>query len=79
MKTVDAAREEHDERTQDTDPRDTGAVLHFDIREAEGGSGEPKLLMIGLPMGAEGFTTLAGHFPDRAIVPHDPRGVGRRP
>ena len=45
-----------------------GAALHYDIREAANGSGEPKLLMIGLPMGAEGFTTLAGHFPDRAIV-----------
>ena len=54
-----------------------GAVLHYDIREAEGGSGEPKLLMIGLPMGAEGFATLAGHFPDRAVVTYDPRGVGR--
>ena len=54
-----------------------GAALHYDIREAANGSGEPKLLMIGLPMGAEGFTTLAGHFPDRAIITYDPRGIGR--
>ena len=54
-----------------------GAVLHYDIREAEGGSGEPKLLMIGLPMGAGDFATLAGLFPDRTVVTYDPRGVGR--
>lgn len=54
-----------------------GAVLHYDTREAEGGGGEPKLLMIGLPMGADEFTTLAGLFPDRTVVTYDPRGVGR--
>ncbi len=35
------------------------------------------LLMIGLPMAADGFSALAGHFPDRTIVTYDPRGVGR--
>jgi pimeloyl-ACP methyl ester carboxylesterase len=54
-----------------------GAVLHYDVREAEGGSDEPKLMMIGLPMGADGFATLAGLFPDRTVVTYDPRGVGR--
>ena len=33
--------------------------------------------MIGSPMGAGGFGTLAGHFPDRTIVTYDPRGVER--
>jgi pimeloyl-ACP methyl ester carboxylesterase len=53
------------------------AVLRYDIRDAEGGSDEPMLLMIGLPMGASGFTTLAGLFPDRTVVTYDPRGVER--
>lgn len=30
-------------------------------------------------MDASGFTTLAGHFPDRTVVTYDPRGVGRSP
>jgi pimeloyl-ACP methyl ester carboxylesterase len=54
-----------------------GAVLHYDVREAENGSDEPKLLLIGLPMGASGFATLAGLFPDRTVVTYDPRGVER--
>ena len=33
--------------------------------------------MIGSPMGAAGFATLAGHFTDRTIVTYDPRGVER--
>ena len=54
-----------------------GAVLRYDIREADGGSDEPMLLMIGLPMAADGFGALARHFPDRTVVTYDPRGVGR--
>ncbi len=54
-----------------------GAVLRYDIREADGGSDEPMLLMIGLPMAADGFGALAEHFPDRTVVTYDPRGVGR--
>jgi pimeloyl-ACP methyl ester carboxylesterase len=53
------------------------AVLRYDIHDAEGGSDEPMLLMIGLPMAADGFGALAGHFPERTIVTYDPRGVGR--
>ena len=56
-----------------------GAVLTYDVREAELESGEPVLLMIGSPMEASGFTTLAGHFLDRTVVTYDPRGVGRSP
>jgi pimeloyl-ACP methyl ester carboxylesterase len=54
-----------------------GAVLTYDVREAATPSDEPPLVLIGLPMGAEGFTTLAGHFTDRTVVTYDPRGVER--
>lgn len=39
--------------------------------------GRPPLLMIGQPMDARGFATLASHFPDRTVVTYDPRGLGR--
>jgi pimeloyl-ACP methyl ester carboxylesterase len=35
------------------------------------------LFMIGSPMGAGGFATLASHFGDRTVVTYDPRGVER--
>ena len=54
-----------------------GAVLTYDVRSAD--SAAPVLLMIGSPMGAGGFVTLAGHFADRTIVTYDPRGVERSP
>lgn len=53
-----------------------GAVLHYDVRSNDSSSG-PALLMIGSPMGAAGFGTLAGHFTDRTVVTYDPRGVER--
>jgi pimeloyl-ACP methyl ester carboxylesterase len=53
-----------------------GAVLTYDIRPGEG-STAPVLLLIGSPMGASGFVTLAGHFSDRTVVTYDPRGVER--
>ncbi|WP_282782576.1 MULTISPECIES: alpha/beta hydrolase [unclassified Nocardia] len=53
-----------------------GAILTYDIRESETGAG-PVLLMIGSPMGAAGFGTLAGYFTDRTVVTYDPRGVER--
>ena len=53
-----------------------GAVLHYDVR-SNGSSTEPILLIIGSPMGADGFVTLAGHFPDRTVVTYDPRSSGR--
>ena len=34
-------------------------------------------MLIGSPMGAAGFGTLAGHFPDRTLVTYDPRGSER--
>jgi pimeloyl-ACP methyl ester carboxylesterase len=39
--------------------------------------GRPPLVMIGQPMDASGFATLASHFPERTVVTYDPRGLGR--
>jgi pimeloyl-ACP methyl ester carboxylesterase len=39
--------------------------------------GLPPLLMIGQPMTADGFATLASLLPDRTVVTYDPRGLGR--
>jgi pimeloyl-ACP methyl ester carboxylesterase len=39
--------------------------------------GRPPLLMIGQPMDASGFATLASYFADRTVVTYDPRGLGR--
>ena len=53
-----------------------GALLVYDVR-SNSSSTAPVLLMIGSPMGAAGFGTLAGHFSDRTVVTYDPRGVER--
>jgi pimeloyl-ACP methyl ester carboxylesterase len=53
-----------------------GATLAYDIRPAPASSA-PTLLIIGSPMGAGGFGTLASHFPDRTVVTYDPRGSDR--
>jgi pimeloyl-ACP methyl ester carboxylesterase len=37
----------------------------------------PPLFMIGQPMDAGGFATLASLFPDRTVVTYDPRGLAR--
>jgi pimeloyl-ACP methyl ester carboxylesterase len=55
-----------------------GTILSYDVRTSEAGT-EPPLLIIGSPMGASGFATLAGHFPDRTVVTYDPRGAERSP
>jgi pimeloyl-ACP methyl ester carboxylesterase len=39
--------------------------------------GRPPLLMVGQPMCADGFGSLAAQFPDRTVVTYDPRGLGR--
>jgi pimeloyl-ACP methyl ester carboxylesterase len=53
-----------------------GAVITYDIRpNAE--TTEPILFLIGSPMGAGGFGTLAGNFTDRTVVTYDPRGSER--
>jgi pimeloyl-ACP methyl ester carboxylesterase len=53
-----------------------GATLTYDLKRNDA-STEPPLFLIGSPMGAAGFTTLAGHFPDRTIITYDPRGSER--
>jgi len=53
-----------------------GATLTYDVRRSET-STEPPLFLIGSPMGAAGFGTLASHFPDRTVVTYDPRGAER--
>ncbi|MEV5971769.1 alpha/beta hydrolase [Streptomyces sp. NPDC051921] len=63
---------ETDTRTLET----AGATLRYDVRAGTGSHPRP-LLLIGSPMDATGFTTLASHFADRTVVTYDPRGVGR--
>jgi pimeloyl-ACP methyl ester carboxylesterase len=53
-----------------------GAVLTYDVRR-NASSADPILLLIGSPMAAAGFATLAQHFTDRTIVTYDPRGSER--
>jgi pimeloyl-ACP methyl ester carboxylesterase len=52
-----------------------GATLTYDVRP--GPTGRPALFLIGSPMGAAGFGTLAGHFGDRTVITYDPRGAER--
>lgn len=54
------------------------AVLTYDVHgPLPASDGRPVLLMIGQPMTAAGFSTLAGHLPERTSVAYDPRGLGR--
>jgi pimeloyl-ACP methyl ester carboxylesterase len=53
-----------------------GATLTYDVRRNEE-STEPPLFLIGSPMGAAGFGTLSGYFPDRTLITYDPRGAER--
>lgn len=59
-----------------------GATITYDVRgPVPPTDGRPVLVMIGQPMDAHGFTTLAGLMsgPDhgRTVVTYDPRGLGR--
>jgi pimeloyl-ACP methyl ester carboxylesterase len=54
------------------------ADLVYDVRgPLPPADGRPPLVMIGQPMDAGGFATLASHFPERTVVTYDPRGLGR--
>ncbi len=53
-----------------------GAIVHYDVRSNDASSA-PVLVLIGSPMGAAGFGTLAKHFTDRTVVTYDPRGAER--
>jgi len=55
-----------------------GATITYDVRGAAKDS-FPVLLLVGSPMGASGFTSLASRFTDRTVVTFDPRGVERSP
>src|SRR5215813_5975251 len=48
--------------------------LHGPLPTADG---RPPLFMIGQPMEAGGFATLAALLPDRTVITYDPRGLGR--
>ncbi|WP_456789638.1 alpha/beta fold hydrolase [Cellulomonas sp. P5_C5] len=55
-----------------------GATLTYDVRgPLPAADGQVPLLLVGQPMDASGFGTLASHFPDRTVVTYDPRGLGR--
>jgi pimeloyl-ACP methyl ester carboxylesterase len=53
-----------------------GARIAYDVRPNDTTT-EPPLMLIGSPMAAAGFNTLARHFPDRTIITYDPRGSER--
>jgi pimeloyl-ACP methyl ester carboxylesterase len=58
---------------------DTGdADIVYDVQgPLPTADGRPALFMIGQPMDASGFRTLASYFPDRTVITYDPRGLGR--
>jgi pimeloyl-ACP methyl ester carboxylesterase len=58
----------------ETADADIAYDVHGPLPTAEG---RPPLYMIGQPMEASGFATLASYFPDRTVVTYDPRGLGR--
>jgi len=53
-----------------------GATLTYDVRRNDA-STDPVLFLIGSPMGAAGYGSLVGYFPDRTIMTYDPRGSER--
>jgi pimeloyl-ACP methyl ester carboxylesterase len=60
--------------TLKTDEAEIAYDVHGPLPTADGRS---LLFMIGQPMTAAGFDTLASHFSDRTVVTYDPRGLGR--
>jgi len=58
---------------------DTGeADIVYDVQgPLPPADGRPALFMIGQPMDASGFRTLASYFLDRTVITYDPRGLGR--
>lgn len=53
-----------------------GATLVYDVRPGTGPDATP-LFLIGSPMAAAGFGSLAKHFADRTLITYDPRGSER--
>jgi pimeloyl-ACP methyl ester carboxylesterase len=66
-----------DTRTRTLDA--PGATIAYDILGHLDGAtaAGPALFMLGSPMEALGFGSLAPHFEDRPVITYDPRGVGR--
>src|SRR3954470_12229686 len=60
--------------TLETAEADIAYDVHGPLPTADG---RPPLFMVGQPMDAGGFATLASHFPDRTVITYDPRGLGR--
>ena len=58
----------------ETPEADIAYDLHGPLPAADG---RPPLFMVGQPMDAGGFATLAALFPDRTVATYDPRGLGR--
>ena len=56
-------------------------TVTYDVRGDLGAAtaDRPVLMIVGSPMDASGFGTLASHFTDRPVVTYDPRGAGRNP
>ncbi|WP_459643914.1 alpha/beta fold hydrolase [Kineococcus sp. NUM-3379] len=56
-------------------------TIHYDVRgDLTAATAErPVLVMVGSPMDATGFGSLAARFADRPVVTVDPRGAGRNP
>jgi pimeloyl-ACP methyl ester carboxylesterase len=55
-----------------------GAEIVYDVHgPLPAANGRPPLFMVGQPMTASGFGTLASHFPDRTVITYDARGLGR--
>ncbi|MGA8207022.1 MAG: alpha/beta hydrolase [Candidatus Dormiibacterota bacterium] len=55
-----------------------GADIVYDVQgPLPTPDGRPPLFMVGQPMEAGGFRTLASYFPDRTVITYDPRGLGR--
>ncbi len=56
-----------------------GATVTYDVHgDLDAATPErPVLLMVGSPMSAAGFGTLASYFTDRPVVTYDPRGTSR--
>ena len=60
--------------TLNTSECDIAYDVHGPLPTADG---RAPLFMVGQPMTAGGFGTLASFFPDRTVVTYDPRGLGR--
>jgi pimeloyl-ACP methyl ester carboxylesterase len=60
--------------TLETPEVDLAYDVHGPLPTADG---RPVLVMIGQPMDASGFATLASLMPERTVVAYDPRGLGR--